>query len=60
MAYGLTELCLPCYVDVLEVRQGRGVDLTLGGGKQEPEGEQLREGPDSAVPPPFRQLDMFE
>jgi len=49
-------LCLPCYVDVLEVRQNRG---GLGGGKAEPAELGFREGPDMSVPPPFRQLDLF-
>jgi len=47
-------LCMPCYVDVLQVRQGRGAP-------SEPDGDVLREGPDqSEAPAPLPQLDMFE
>lgn len=56
------DLCLPCYVDVLEVRQRRGV---LG---SEPVVAPLREGPDKnphptwrpGLPLPYFQIDMFE
>jgi len=48
-------LCLPCYVDVLEVRQARG-EL----GRAEPMVDRLREGPDQPEPPsPLVQLDLF-
>ena len=49
-------LCLPCYVDVLEVRQARG---ELGNTAPKVD-EVLREGPDQCEPPlPYAQLDMF-
>ena len=52
-----TWLCLPCYIDVLEVRQARG-----GLRKTAPMMvDQLREGPDQSEPPsPFAQLDLFQ
>ncbi len=47
-------LCLPCYVDVLEVRQGRGVET-------DPLAPALGEGPDeSPAPPDPRQGDLFD
>jgi len=50
-SHGGTSLCLPCYVDVLEVRQARGL---MG----EPQA-----GPDATIPgkspSPYRQLDLF-
>lgn len=54
-----TDLCLPCYVDVLEVRQARGVmgkeDSTgLGGDTRE-----AGAGPGNS-PSPFPQLDLFD
>ncbi len=43
-------LCLPCYVDVLEVRQARGrVDETAG-----------REAQEAADPSPFPQIELFD
>jgi len=49
-------LCLPCYVDVLEVKQARG-ELR----KTEPVVDQLREGPDQSEPPSsYFQLDFFD
>jgi len=49
-------LCLPCYVDVLEVRQARGCDDQ----SQSLTKPKLREGPDQR-PDPLHpgQLDMF-
>ena len=56
VSYPNTQLCLPCYVDVLEVRQARG-EL----GQAEPMVDQLREGPDQPETPlPFLQLDLFD
>jgi len=51
------QLCLPCYVDVLEVRQARGAMTPA-----EPAVELLGEGPDKPgpSPSPYRQLDMFD
>ena len=52
---GTPLLCLPCYVDVLEVKQARGAL-----GKTEPKVDPLREGPDQSEPPsPSVQLDLF-
>ena len=51
-------LCLPCYVDVLEIRQARG---ELGRG--DPGSERLGEGPDHREPPSswvhWVQTDLF-
>jgi len=53
-------LCIPCYVDVLEIRQKRQEK----GLRAEPEVATLGDGPHrSAVPStaePFRQLDFFD
>ena len=47
------ELCLPCYVDVLEIRQRRGA-------KTAPEVDApLGEGPHRSVAPRHTQLDLF-
>ena len=48
------DLCLPCYVDVLEVRQRRGVPL-----ETDPEVDLLREGPDQSPAPSRPQLELF-
>ncbi len=53
-AFKGTTLCLPCYVDVLEVKQARGVM-----------GEPRSDGPRPATTPgnslsPFRQLELFD
>jgi hypothetical protein len=55
------ELCLPCYVDVLEVRQARGLmGEPLGGsqkvGLSNPTPEATIPG---QSPSPFTQLDLF-
>ena len=57
-SFSHTRLCLPCYVDVLEVRQRRGVSLETA----EPVEESLREGPDQSSAPshPFPQLNLFD
>ena len=56
------DLCLPCYVDVLEVRQNRGelgrrVDQTA---EREAPVPRERPGPRTNPPGPFRQLDLFD
>jgi len=50
------DLCLPCYVDVLEVRQARGV-MSVEGGGNDPSLSQDRLG---NSPSPFPQLDLFD
>jgi len=48
------ELCLPCYVDVLEIRQRRGA-------KTVPSGAVVLCGePDQSEPPAYRQIEMFD
>jgi len=48
------QLCLPCYVDVLEVRENRGVVAV-------PEVEiNLGEGPDQQPLPDLSQKELFE
>jgi len=49
------ELCLPCYVDVLEERQEKGASAV-------PVVEKLREGPDQQVRPLRfgEQMDLFD
>lgn len=49
-SHGGVQLCLPCYVDVLEVRERRGAD-------PEPNVGVLREGPDQEEP--YRQGELF-
>jgi len=48
-------MCLPCYVDVLEVRQARGVMV---------EPARQEGGPPAKItgnsPSPYRQLELFE
>lgn len=50
-------LCLPCYVDVLQVREKRGGQII-----PEPEGGPLGEGPDQGEPrpSPYTQGELFE
>lgn len=68
VAWGLTDLCLPCYVDVLEVREHRGAMpgpdaevLVLGGGKAERSEQEPRGRPGKPVPPSDpRQIEMFD
>ena len=49
-----TELCLPCYVDILEIRERRGA-------KTDPEVDvPIGEGPDKSVAPLYSQLEMFD
>lgn len=60
--WGGVELCLPCYVDVLEVRQARGVMVDR---RPELEGEADRQpsapgNSPSPSPSLFRQLDLFD
>ncbi len=43
-------LCLPCYVDVLEVRQARGSDDQTAG----------REAQEAGTPEPFPQIELFD
>jgi len=52
---GRVELCLVCYVDVLEVREARGV---MGPGISNPEGADAGQDPGNS-PSPVVQLDMF-
>lgn len=55
-----TELCLPCYVDCLEVKQERRERLGEGG-KTEREQRPSGERPAKSVPPdPFPQIEMFD
>ncbi len=59
-------LCLPCYVDVLEVKQARGVmgaskqarstPSAPGNGASTPESD----GSPGNSPSPFRQLELFD
>jgi len=53
------ELCLPCYVDVLEVRQARGLmaEPRKDFGKNDPRLEANTAG---QSPSSFPQLDLFE
>jgi len=56
-AFRGTTLCLPCYVDVLEVRQARGaMGEPAGGPKNSKASEANITG---RSPSPFRQLDLF-
>jgi len=48
------ELCLPCYVDVLEIRQRRGATAVPK------KVAALREGPDQPEPLANRQIEMFD
>ena len=50
------ELCLPCYVDVLEVRQARGVMGVQDSGND----PALSEDRPGCSPSPFPQLDLFD
>ena len=56
------ELCLPCYVDVLEVKQARGVMAPLGGRTPAHPVENPVTGGEKAgnSPSPFHQLDLFD
>jgi len=47
------ELCLPCYVDILEIRQKRGATTVPE------EDAPLGEGPDQSEPLAYRQIEMF-
>ena len=56
------DLCLPCYVDVLEVRQARGV---MGKGQSGRAALPTGNPPEDAhatgnSPSPFLQLDLFD
>ena len=55
-AFSGTTLCLPCYVDVLEVRQARGVLQTPDPAVPTREGP----GQEANHPSPFTQLDLFD
>lgn len=57
-SFDRVSLCLPCYVDVLEVRQNRQESRGSRVPTAEPTKPQLREGPDQRPDP--RQLWMFE
>jgi len=52
------DLCLPCYVDILEVKQGRGLmvteDSTRLGGDDRGAGAESGKSPS-----PYQQVDMF-
>jgi len=60
------DLCLPCYVDVLEVRQARGVMGASSEARHTPSArERARPTPESDgspgnSPSPFPQLDLFD
>ena len=55
-SFDKVHLCLPCYVDCLEVRQARGV---MGAAPDDP--VTPGEGPEPGnSPSPFRQFDMFD
>jgi len=49
IGHGVT-LCLPCYVDVLEVKQARGSDDQSVG----------REAQETEAPSPHRQIELFD
>ena len=53
------DLCLPCYVDVLEVRQARGLMGKERSGGLGPDVDEPGAGTGKS-PSPFRQLDLFE
>jgi len=57
-AFKGTTLCLPCYVDVLEVRQGRGLMGKEHSGGLGPDADEPRASTGKS-PSPFRQLDLF-
>jgi len=59
--YGRVELCLPCYVDVLEVRQARGVmgEPSMGTGNPEEPVLGVPGGPGNS-PSPYGQLGLFD
>jgi len=65
-SYDGATLCLPCYVDVLEVRQhrlerGEKAGGVMGSGRTDPKAllEPDGERPGNS-PPPFRQLELFD
>jgi len=60
-AFSGVELCLPCYVDILEVRQARGAMGALGSDREptEQDGRACEVDPGRS-PSPFRQLDLFD
>ena len=55
-AFSGTTLCLPCYVDVLEVRQARGAMGVQDSGND----PALSEDRPGSSPSPFPQLDLFD
>jgi len=60
--FSSVELCLPCYVDVLEVRQARGV-MGSHPGISNPEvanAGQVDETPGNSPSPISRQGDLFD
>lgn len=57
-SHGGVNLCLPCYVDVLEVRQGRGLMATEHSGGLDGDGWEPR-AETGKSPSPFDQLDLF-
>jgi len=68
-AFDRVRLCLPCYVDVLEVKQARGGKAALWRGersdsnrtdvsRETESGSEPQTG--QRVPSPFVQLDMFD
>jgi len=58
-AFSGTTLCLPCYVDVLEVRQARGVMGKENSGGLGPDAGEPRASTGNS-PSPFPQLDLFD
>jgi len=58
-AWGRSELCLRCYVDVLEVRQSRHEARGVMGEPAEIKGPDDEKAPGNS-PSPYRQLDFFE
>ena len=62
-AFGSVELCLECYVDVLEIRQARGVmgePSEASVGRAIAEREDSARGPGSSPSPVPRQFDLFD
>jgi len=55
-----TDLCLPCYVDVIEVRQARGVMGDAGGPVRPESMSPAPEKPGNSPSLPFKQLDLFD
>jgi len=63
--FGGTEMCLPCYVDVLEVRQARGAMGAEASRFTSSARERVHPTPESddspgSSPSPYRQLELFD